>query len=778
MNKKFLKTIAVFTSAAIIMSGSTMAFAENSLVQNGEKSEATLASVQQSEATSNGEAAVTTGSWETGDTQKESTENNSTKTDKSTETDAAAGTGSDSKTESTDGADTADKEAENIQESTIPEKPFSDFIDVGTHWAKDALNKAYNDGIIKGFEDSTMRPDDKITGAQMVTIITRIMNTKQQSDISSAGLDATCWYKEAAAEAVSLGIIDSSEVAGLNNQMVRREACAMLSDAFQLANGNPDMTKANAYTDFKLLSLNDKVIFASLVNNGYLQGYNSSLMLENDITRAEFITVLYRVAGDYIKTDEADNYTKLTTSAVVSGENFKVKDQSLSQNIWLDAGISSVDLEDVSAKNIVVRSDSLTNMSVKASKINKLVIAARSGAVDLNCEGISTTVIGDGSGAIHLSPDGNAVEITGSKRNVTLDKDISTLSVSGSGNTITVDSSADIGELVILGSNNNIKIDSDVKNLIIKGKNNTLTGAGKAEATVIYTSTSNIQIENPNVTNKIDNGLTGMTAAITAPEKVATGNNLQASVAFTNVAVGKTVKVIWYKDGAEAYSEIVTLADGVKPTLTYYIEYTAATQDSCTISCKVEYNTEDGTYQSVTAQTVTVGIQKPSILERVQTYYKGNYTTQWAIDNDLSDYDKECFVNAKGYSSSSQYLIWVNIGTQHTTVFQGSQGKWKLVRSGLVSTGASDCTPRGVFKTTYKQVHWTTSTYTVKPIVRFYGGGYAFHSRLYKPGTTTLKAGNSNGVGYPLSHGCVRMQADDIQWLYDNVPNGTTVVVY
>ena len=769
MNKKFLKAVAVFTSAAIIMSGSTVSFAENSLVQSGENSETTSTAVQQNE------AAVTNDSGEATDTNTDSTENKATDTDKTTETDAAAGTGSDNATDTTTGTDAT---TENVSQATTPEKPFSDFTDVGTHWAKDALNKAYNDGIIKGFEDNTMRPNDKITGAQMVTIITRIMNTKQQSDISSAGLSATCWYKEAAAEAVSLGIIDSSEITGLNNKMVRREACAMLSDAFQLANGNPDMTKANTYTDFKLLSLNDKVIFASLVNNGYLQGYNSSLMLENDITRAEFITVLYRVTGQYIKSDETDNYAKLTTSAVVSGENVKIKDQSLIQSIWLDAGIKNVELEDISAKNIVVRSDSLANLSVKASKINKLVIAARSGDVNLKCEGISTTVVGDGSGAINLSPNGNAVEITGSKRNVTLDQNVSTLSVSGSNNTITVDSSADIGELVILGSNNNIKIDSVVRNLVIKGKNNTLTGNGRAEAAVLYTSTSNIQIQKTNVTNRVDNGITGMTAAITAPEKVATGNNLQASVAFANAPVGKTVKVIWYKDGAEAYSEIVTLADGVKPTLTYYIEYTSTTKDSCSISCKVEYNTEDGTYQSVTAPAVTVAIQKPSISERVQTYYKGNYTTQWAIDNDLSNYEKESFVNAKGYSSSSQYLIWVNIGTQHTSVFQGSQGNWKLIRSGLVSTGASDGTPRGVFKTTYKQTNWTTSSYTVKPVVRFYGGGYAFHSRLYKPGTTTLKAGNSNGVGYPLSHGCVRMQADDIQWLYDNVPNGTTVVVY
>jgi lipoprotein-anchoring transpeptidase ErfK/SrfK len=81
-----------------------------------------------------------------------------------------------------------------------------------------------------------------------------------------------------------------------------------------------------------------------------------------------------------------------------------------------------------------------------------------------------------------------------------------------------------------------------------------------------------------------------------------------------------------------------------------------------------------------------------------------------------------------------------------------------------------------VWKTTYKQKDgWTTSTYTVRPVVRFKGGGYAFHSRLYRPGTWTL---SDPSIGFPVSHGCVRMLQDDIQWVFDNIPGGTTVVIY
>lgn len=41
---------------------------------------------------------------------------------------------------------------------------------------------------------------------------------------------------------------------------------------------------------------------------------------------------------------------------------------------------------------------------------------------------------------------------------------------------------------------------------------------------------------------------------------------------------------------------------------------------------------------------------------------------------------KEAFVNEKGYSSRTKYLIWVSQYTLSVNVFKGQQGSWKLVR--------------------------------------------------------------------------------------------------
>ena len=53
-------------------------------------------------------------------------------------------------------------------------------------------------------------------------------------------------------------------------------------------------------------------------------------------------------------------------------------------------------------------------------------------------------------------------------------------------------------------------------------------------------------------------------------------------------------------------------------------------------------------------------------------------------------------------------------------------------------------------------------------------GGILFHSN------TVSKRGDKphdGGLGHRASHGCIRMRVDDAKWIYDNCPEGTTVVV-
>ena len=50
------------------------------------------------------------------------------------------------------------------------------FSDIKGHWAQSYIERAAELGWIKGFEDGTFRPDDRITRAQAMTMINRVLN--------------------------------------------------------------------------------------------------------------------------------------------------------------------------------------------------------------------------------------------------------------------------------------------------------------------------------------------------------------------------------------------------------------------------------------------------------------------------------------------------------------------------------------------------------------------------------------------------------------------------
>ena len=62
----------------------------------------------------------------------------------------------------------------------------------------------------------------------------------------------------------------------------------------------------------------------------------------------------------------------------------------------------------------------------------------------------------------------------------------------------------------------------------------------------------------------------------------------------------------------------------------------------------------------------------------------------------------------------------------------------------------------------------------MKPVM-IYNGGEAITSRPYDAQTNYI---TDTTMGKPASGGSVRMREDDIQWMAENIPVGTLVVVY
>ena len=144
-------------------------------------------------------------------------------------------------------------------------------------------------------------------------------------------------------------------------------------------------------------------------------------------------------------------------------------------------------------------------------------------------------------------------------------------------------------------------------------------------------------------------------------------------------------------------------------------------------------------------------------------------------DEDYTEDMKVEFVNAMGYDSTTDYLVWVNLYTQKVNVFKGYQGNWALEECYSCATGKNTSpTTTGVYTYSALQDKWDLGDTYVKPVL-VYNGGEAITSRPYDAVTHYI---TDTTMGKPVSGGSVRMREDDVQWMADNIPIGTLVVVY
>lgn len=144
--------------------------------------------------------------------------------------------------------------------------------------------------------------------------------------------------------------------------------------------------------------------------------------------------------------------------------------------------------------------------------------------------------------------------------------------------------------------------------------------------------------------------------------------------------------------------------------------------------------------------------------------------------------------DGSGYKSNTDYLILVNLTDKVTKIYKKSGSQWIVDKAWLCTVGDSSkgwTTATGEF---YIGQHTGGYSYTRGPSfndseghtlyywTRFYND-FLFHSILYDGGTYNVST-DGNALGEELSHGCVRLRIENAQWIYDNIPDGTKVVVY
>ena len=144
-------------------------------------------------------------------------------------------------------------------------------------------------------------------------------------------------------------------------------------------------------------------------------------------------------------------------------------------------------------------------------------------------------------------------------------------------------------------------------------------------------------------------------------------------------------------------------------------------------------------------------------------------------------------MKAQGYSSNTNYLILCDKSTYTVCIYKGKKGSWVRIKGEWPCTHGGASTPEGektiVGRLTKRsEVYgWADFKYSSAAFTMELSSGNFMHSVLFEKGTR----GNpydrwimDPDMYRSYSKGCIRLQLPNAEWVWDNIPKGTKVVVY
>lgn len=680
------------------------------------------------------------------------------------------------------------------------------------NWAAEPLKFAVRHGILEGHGDYNLAPTGKTTRAEMAAMLVRLMKAPLSGDLSGySDINPNAWYCEELATAVDMGIFNgvTDTLMAPKRYITRQEAFTVLARAFGLEPQDP--AAYEVFSDSNRVKPFAQEAVSALYELGCVSGYENNCVKPTAyITRQEVAALFYKLL-----TDICDKPSQLPETGMVlyRGTEPLPEGYHLDGSLILTSSDGS-DLQDVVISDtLYLRCPRLTKVSVRDLTVNEIVVAS-----GIELEG------GNFSKLSVLAPDA----LVNSTASVAILKAPATLLGS-------------YEEIHSYASHSTTVLDGTAQSVTLHTDNITLAGTGQAAAVTVHGRDCTVSLNAGQVDYQIDWLLRGVQAALTAPDSWSSFDELTVHADFTGLQTGygttdgqRPCNLRWYCNGTLLREEKdFLLSEGARSTihytpdpntlpenLTFTVVLTCGVDrvdKSCTITADkytLDYLRARKTVQTVNVEARTLTSTKlytdkacSGVLQTVganvpitHMYYSDEFdvpgqvrladgTVGWM---DWSDYvvseknytqsedyslgTKEGFVNLNGYSSPTDYMIWLSLKTQRVNIYKGSKGSWKLIRTAPCSTGKNTTpTVSGVYSIIYKTPTWWFSEGNTKVYnVTGFWGGQAFHSRLYYH-DDTLSDGT---IGTPASHGCVRMMDEDCRYIYEELPENTTVVIY
>ncbi|MCD9024085.1 S-layer homology domain-containing protein [Cohnella silvisoli] len=349
--------------------------------------------------------------------------------------------------------------------------------DVKGHWAEKQLNQWLEKGLIKGYADGTVKPDNPITRAELISLINRAFGFTEKADVSFSDVQSNNWAYSEVAKAVKAGYIkgNANGTFAPGNKTSRQDLAVIIARLLKL---QADNQNAVVFSDADRFASWSKEAIGLVAAKKIMQGYtDQTFRPDAQITRAEAVVTLDRALQAKAETQKsainaAGTYGPKTGSETIDGDvvvnvpGVTLQNTIINGNLLLAAGIGSGDafLKNVTVKGTTTVSGGGENsIHFENSVLVSIVVDKKDGSVRIVAEGKTTvaqvivkssvtieesSVSGDGFKDITLTdvlPAGSKVTMKGSFEKVdVVGKKISIEIPEGSVTELIVEKTADV----------------------------------------------------------------------------------------------------------------------------------------------------------------------------------------------------------------------------------------------------------------------------------------------------------------------------------------------
>jgi basic membrane protein A len=186
----------------------------------------------------------------------------------------------------------------------LPLTAATSLSDISGHWAEQTILKLVEKNYISGYPDGTFKPNNTITRAEFVKILTSVMGIAPATGGESTFLDVSTsdWFFGYVAAAVEKGIIGGYPDGTFkpNDPITREQAAKIVVKAKGIDETTIDaefvFAHAGNFVDKDVISEWAKPFVAAAVEKGIMKGDATNAFRPTDnITRAETAAIAYRV---------------------------------------------------------------------------------------------------------------------------------------------------------------------------------------------------------------------------------------------------------------------------------------------------------------------------------------------------------------------------------------------------------------------------------------------------------------------------------------------------